>query len=417
MHLVLEKDVVVVGAARTPIGARDGILKDYTATDLGGIAIRAALARSGVPPDRVDEVILGNVVGAGLGMGLAKKASVAAGIPQSVPATVVNSVCASGMTAVWNAVQSISLATSDVVVAGGMESRTNAPYLLGPHTSDGKRLKGTLNGSELLLSPAGVAGEPQTCTDFLRMLQDAHIRDANVLDGLSCPFQDGLVQNDYAIAYARKHGYSIEKIDGCAYESYRKADEAWETGKFDDEVVPVGEATRDELTPRSRWQNLRGKSASASSAYNTAGLGDAAAALVLTTRQRAAELHAKPLVRVMGLARFECGPAEFIEAPVHAADELKGALRKAGRPTDFPIVEANESFGLQLILFHEAWPESVINVHGGTVALRHPLGAAGARILTTLIHAMRRYGHERGLGTICFGGGGAFATALELAKD
>jgi acetyl-CoA C-acetyltransferase len=417
MHWVLDKDVVVVGAVRTPIGARDGILGKYSATDLGGIAVKAALARSGVPPDQVDEVILGLVVGAGLGMAPAKKASVAAGIPQSVPATIVNSVCSSGMTAVWNAVQSIALGTSELVVAGGMESRTNAPYLVGPHTSDGKRLKGELRGREFLLSTAHAGGEPRNCTEFARMLQDAGIRDANVLDGLSCPFKDGLVQNDYAVAYAKQHGYSIEKIDACAYESYRKADEAWETGKFDDEVVPVGDATRDELTPRSRWENLRGKSTSASSGYNTAGLGDAAAALVLTTARRAGKLGVRPLVRVMGLARFECGPAEFIEAPVHAADELKAALRKAGLAADFPIVEANESFGLQLILFHEAWPESVINVHGGTVALRHPLGAAGARILTTLIHAMRRYGHARGLGTICFGGGGAFAAALELVKD
>jgi acetyl-CoA C-acetyltransferase len=416
MHIVCEKDIVVVGAVRTPIGARDGILKAYSATDLGAVAIREALARSGVRGDQVDEVVLGNVVGAGLGMALAKKASVGAGLPQSVPATVVNSVCSSGMTAVWTAIQSITLGTSEVVVAGGMESRTNAPYLLGPHMSNGKRLKGQLQGRDFQLNTTGAGGEPLSGTELDAMLRDAGLRDANIVDGLTCPFEAGFVQNDYAIAYAAQHGYSVQKIDECAYESYRKAAEAWETGKFDDEVVAVGEATRDELTARSRWENLRGKSTSASSGYNTAGLGDAAAALVLTTAERARKLGARPLVRVMGLARYECGPAEFIEAPVHAAKELVTALGKAGRPTDFPIVEANESFGLQLILFHEAWPKSAINVHGGTVALRHPLGAAGARILVTLIHAMRRYGHEQGLGTICFGGGGAFATALELVK-
>ena len=416
MHFVLDRDVVIVGAARTPIGGRDGILKGYSATDLGSIAIRAALERAGISPADVGEVILGNVVAAGLGMGPAKKASVGAGIPQNVPASAVNSVCSSGMSAVWSGVSSIVLGVADVVVAGGMESRTNAPYLLGPHAPDGKRLKGRLQGTEFVPRIAGAPEDPAACAEVLKSFREAGIRDANVLDGLRCPFRPEMLQNDYAIAYARKKGYAVEQIDEHAYNSYRKAHEAWEEGKFDDEVVPVGEATRDELMARGRWENLRGTSTSPSSAYNTAGLGDAAAALVLTTPERAKQLQAKPLVRVMGMARFECGPADFVEAPVHAVEELKTALAEAGRPADFPIIEANESFGLQLILFNETWPDSDINVHGGTVALKHPLGAAGARILTTLAYAMRRYGHERGIGVICFGGGGATAMALELAK-
>ena len=414
MHLIPEKDIVVVGAARTPIGGRDGILKEYSATDLGGVAVKAALERAGIDGGDVDEVILGNVVAAGLGMAFVKKASVAGGVPQSVPATALTAVCSSGMAAVWNAVLAIQSGTGRVIVAGGMESRTNAPYLLGPHTPDGKRLKGRLQGTAFVPRIPGGDENTEARAQMLKSFGDAGILDANMVDGLSCPFRPGLIQNDYAIAYARKKGYSIEKIDEYAYDSYRKAHEAREEGKFDDEVVAVGEATRDELTDRSRWENLRGTSTSPSSAYNTAGLGDAAAALVLTTPDRAKDLGAKPMVRVMGLARFECGPADFVEAPVHVVAELTTALKQAGQPTDFPIIEANESFGLQLVLFGETWSESRINVHGGTVALRHPLGAAGARILTTLTYAMRRYDHPRGLGVICFGGGGAMATAVEL---
>ena len=417
MHFIPEKDIVIVGAARTPIGGRDGILKDYSATDLGTIAIRAALERGGISGDDVSEVILGNVVAAGLGMALAKKTSVNAGIPQRVPATMVNAVCSSGMASVWQAVLAISLDVDDVVVAGGMESRTNAPYLLNAHDAKGKRLHGQLDGARVNFRTKGGSEAPEAYADLMKHLQEAGFNDANVVDGLSCPFATGTVQNDYAIAYAKANDYAVEEIDEYAYDSYRKAHEAWERGLFDDEIAPVDDVKKDQLLSRDLWERLRGTSTSPSSAYNTPGLGDAAAALVLTTRERAKELGVKPLVRVMGLARYECGPADFVEAPERAVAELVEALTKAGRPADFPIIEANESFGLQLVRFNRVWPDSLINVHGGTVALRHPLGAAGARILTTLTHAMRRYHHPRGLGVICFGGAGAFATALELPGE
>ena len=414
MHFLPKKEIVILSAVRTPIGGRDGILKGYSATDLGGIAIKAAVERAGIPADVVGEVFLGNVVGAGLGMALAKKASVAGGIPESVPATVVNSVCSSGMTAVWSALQSIELGISDVVVAGGMESRTHAPYLLTPHSPDGKRLKGQLTPAGLVLRAK--SEDPASYVELVKLLHEAGLRDANILDGLTCPFDPAKMQNDYAIAWAKKHGFNIAEIDEAAFDSYRKAEEAWAEGKFADEVVPVGEAAKDELIPRSRWEGLKGSSTTESSAYNTGGLGDCAAAIVLASAERAKALGAQPLARISGMARHECPAADFIEAPVHAASELARALRAAGKSADFPIIEANESFGLQLLLFKKTWPASAINVHGGTTALRHPLGAAGARILTTLVHAMRRYNHPRGLAVICFGGGGAFAAAIERVE-
>ena len=411
MHFLPKREIVILSAARTPIGGRDGILKNFSATDLGGIAIKAALERARVPAGAVGEVFLGNVVGAGLGMGLAKKASVAGGIPQSTPATVVNSVCSSGMSAVWAALESLELGISDVVVAGGMESRTHAPYLLNPHAPDGKRLKAQLAGGTLQLRVK--SDEPQSYVELVKQIHEAGLRDASILDGLTCPFEPGVLQNDYAIAWAKKHGFSIADIDDAAFDSYRKAEEAWESGAFADEVVPVGDAVRDELVPRSRWENLKGTSTTESSAYNTGGLGDCGAALVLATAERAKALGARPIARLTGMARFECGPAEFVEAPVHAAEELARSLEAAGKSAEFPIIEANESFGLQLLLFKKTWPNAAINVNGGTTALRHPLGAAGARILTTLVHAMRRGHHPRGLAVICFGGGGAFAAAVE----
>lgn len=411
MHFLPKKDIVILSAVRTPIGGRDGILKGRSATDLGGIAIKAAVERAGIPASAVGEVFLGNVVGAGLGMALAKKASVAGGIPESVPATVVNSVCSSGMTAVWSAIQSIELGISDVVVAGGMESRTHSPYLLTPHTPDGKRIKSQFTPSGMQFRVK--SDEPESYVDLVRQLHEAGIRDSSILDGLTCPFDATKLQNDYAIAWAKAHGLNIAEIDEAAFDSYRKAEEAWEQGKFADEVVPVGDAAKDELVPRSRWENLKGSSTTESSAYNTGGLGDCGAALVIASAARAKELGAKPLARIAGMARFECTAPEFVEAPVHAADELSKALAAAGKSAKFPIIEANESFGLQLLLFRKTWPTAAINVHGGTTALRHPLGAAGARILTTLVHAMRRYHHPRGLAVICFGGGGAFAAGIE----
>jgi acetyl-CoA C-acetyltransferase len=413
MHFLPGKDIVIVGAARTPIGGFDGILKGRSAPELGAIAIRAALERSGVPAGEVDEVIMGNVVSAGIGQVPAKQAAVAAGIPHTSRATLVNTVCSSSLTAVWAGVQSLLVGSSKVVVAGGMESRSSAPYLLGPRSPEGRRVPGQLTGFEYhLRTPDG----GDTLDDYralLDLLHKAGVRDANQVDGLVCAFNRGKSMTDYAIAFARRSGFSIESIDRAACESYRRADEAWASHEFADEVVPVGEAKTDQLVPRRRWENLCGMSDSECSAYNTPPLGDGGAAVVLTTRERAKELGVSPVARILGMSRHDCPPEEFVESPVHAVAELTDALRAAGRPADFPIMEANESFGMQLILFNRTWPGRVINVHGGAVALKHPMGAAGARILTTLLYAMKRCGHPRGIAVICFGGGGAVAIAVE----
>jgi len=410
MHAVLEHDIVILSAARTPVGRFDGSLREFGAIDLGALAIGAAVSRAALEPSVPDTVNMGIVVSAGLGVGSAKAAAVRAGLRATIHSRSVDTVCGSGMDAIALAVESLLAGSAQLAVAGGMESRTNAPYLLRPrfrrdtdHYQRGRRLKVKRGGAYRFVLSENVEEQ----------LQATEIVDPTSYDGLFCADERKFMRQ-YALEFAAKQGYTAELINRHAAESHRKARAAITQGLFRDEIVPAGEVRDDDLVPEERLgRELRENPDDLASAYNAATPADGAAALLLTTGQRARELGPKPMARVLGYARVDGPPSDFLSAPVKASRELMDGLRAAGRAADFTIVEANEAFGIQLPLFEEAFQGMAMNVHGGAIALGHPLGAAGARITTTLLYAMRRYRHQRGLAAICYGGGGGYALAVE----
>jgi acetyl-CoA C-acetyltransferase len=218
----------------------------------------------------------------------------------------------------------------------------------------------------------------------------------------------------YALEFAAKQGYTAQLINRYAAESHRKARAATEGGLFREEIVPAGEVRDDDLVPEETLaRELADNPDDLASAYNSSTPADGGAALLLTTAPRAEAMGVRPIAKVLGYARVDGSPCDFLSAPVQAARELTAGLRAAGRPAHFTIVEANEAFGIQLPLFAEAFAGMALNLHGGAIALGHPLGAAGARITTTLLYAMRRYRHQLGLAAICYGGGGGYALAVE----
>lgn len=413
LRLLRDEEVYIVGAARTPSGAFDGALKDNKAHDLGGVALKAAIERSGVAPDAVDEVVMGNVVTAGLGQNPAKQAAIKAGLPHSVHNILVNTVCSSGMAAIIEGVRSILSRSAKVVAAGGMESRTNAPYLMGPFDRRKRRIEGEVRGDNFFLNfPAATAAEDEQKA-FIKSLRAAVIKEANTFESLVCPFSEGTSMKDYGVRFAQKRGWDSAFVDGHAAGSYEKAGRARDEGLFAEEIAPVGDVKDDEIATKELQKILRGKSDSPVSSYNAPSLGDGAAAVMLAEGARVRELGIAPMARVLGFARVDVPPEEFIEAPVAAARMLMDALKSEGMADGFDIFEGNESFGLQIPLFKEAVPIERQNIHGGAVALRHPLGCSGVRIVVTMLHAMRRYELKRGLAAICFASGGAFALAVE----
>lgn len=408
MHLLPERDIVILSAARTPVGRFAGSLSDFGAIDLGALAIGAAVERAGIEPLVVDTVNMGIVVSANLGLAPAKAAAMHAGISPEVHSRAVETVCASGMDAIEWAVESLLVGTAKIAVAGGMESRTNAPYLIGPlfrrHGEQWRR------GERLRVKRAG-AYRYQLAEQERAQLDCTGLVDPTTYDGLFWP-DDKRFMRQYALAFAEAQGYTAELINRFAAESHRKAKDAVERGLFEDEIVPAGAVGRDELVPEERLRReLEENPEDLASVYNSSTPADAGAAVVLTTGGRAREMGLRPLARVLGFARADGLAAEYLSAPVRAAQNLIAEL--GSQEGGFTIIEANEAFGSQLPLFHEAFRGMEINVHGGAVALGHPLGAAGARLLTTLLYAMKRYDHRRGLVTICFGGGGGYAVAVE----
>lgn len=392
-------DVVIVSAARTPIGSFGGAFKELSAVQLGAIAIEAAVNRAGLEPDSVDEVIMGNVLQAGLGQNPARQAAMAAGLPQDIPAATVNQVCGSGLKVVQLAWQSIRSGESEIVVAGGMESMTRAPYLL-----TGAR--------------AGYR------------MGDQSLVDSMIRDGLWCAFNDyhmGITAENVCGRYA----LTREMLDRFAYESQRKAAAARAAGKFDEEIVPVDVPQRkgatirieaDEyLRPDTSLEALAKlkpafKKDGMVTAGNASGLNDGAAALVVASGRKAAALGLTPLAVIRSHGTAGIDPAVMGLGPIPATGQ---ALKKAGlAAADLGLVEANEAFAAQSLAFagHFDFRPDIVNVNGGAIALGHPIGASGARILVTLLHEMRRRGDVRyGLAALCIGGGQGIATIIEQA--
>jgi acetyl-CoA C-acetyltransferase len=397
MKRMTATEVVIVSAVRTAIGSFNGSLKDISAPELGATAIKGALEKADVKPEQVDEVILGNVLQAGLGQNPARQAALMAGLPVSVSAMTINKVCGSGLKAVHLATQAILAGDADIVVAGGMENMSQAPYLL------------------------------QDARNGFRM-GDQKLIDSMITDGLWCAF------NDYHMGITAenlcdKYEITREEQDQFSAQSQEKAVKAIEDGKFKEEIVPVvipqrkGEPVifdTDEYpkkgTTAEKLAALRPafKKDGSVTAGNASGINDGAAVLVVMSKSKAEELNLKPLVTIKGNASAGVDPSIMGIGPVNA---VKKALEKASVSLeDLELVEANEAFAAQSLAVDRElnFNKDILNVNGGAIALGHPIGASGARILVTLIHEMQRRQAKKGLATLCIGGGQGVATVVEL---
>jgi acetyl-CoA C-acetyltransferase len=384
------------------MGRYQGALNPLSATQLGAAVVAAAVERSGIDPQRIDEVLMGNVVSAGVGQAPARQAALFAGLPETTPASTVNKVCGSGLKAAMFGAQAIRAGDADVIVAGGMESMSNAPHLL--------RARGGLRYG------------------------DATLEDSLMLDALYDPFEHWAM--GMAAEYiAEKHEVTREAMDRWSLASHEKAVAAMDQGKFGAEIAPVdvpgkGGKLRlgEDETPR-RDTSLE-KLASLKPAFkpegrvtagNAPGLNDGASAVVLASRRAAKEMGLRPLARVVGYTQAAVPPKELFIAPARALPKL---LHKLGwKFADVDLVELNEAFAAQVLADGYAlledgwdWDWDKVNVNGGAIALGHPVGASGARVLTTLLHALRDRGLRTGIAALCLGGGEAVAMAVELEE-
>lgn len=387
--------IVIVAAKRTPMGGFQGSLSAVSAPMLGAAAIRAAVAESGLEPNAIQEVIMGNVLPAGLGQAPARQATLHAGLSRSAGATTINKVCGSGLKAVMFAHDLLTAGSADVVVAGGMESMSNAPYLL-------KKAR------------AGI-----------RMGHD-QILDHMMLDGLEDAYE-GKAMGCYAQSTADEYGIGREAMDEFALESLRRAQTAIQSGTFTAEITPVTVTTRkgdvtvdiDEQPGKAMPEKIPGlRPAFAKdgtiTAANSSSISDGAAALVLMRESDALKQGLKPLARVMGHATHSQAPAEFTVAPIGAMRKLLDAIQWQQDSVD--LWEINEAFAMVTMLAMQEMKldHQRVNVNGGACALGHPIGASGARLLVTLLHALQQHGKKRGVTSLCIGGGEAVAVAVEL---
>ena len=388
--------IVILSYARTPMGSMQGALADATATDLGATAVKAAVDRSGVPVDKFDRTYMGCVLPAGLGQAPARQASIKAGLPKSVQATTVNKVCGSGMQTVIMGSEALASGSVDYVVAGGMESMTNAPYLLKKHRS-GARL-----GHD-------------TAYDHM------------FLDGLEDAYEEGRAMGTFAQETANEYQLTREEMDDYSIESLRRANAAIESGAFDGEVVPVTIVTRkgettvehDEAPGKGnpdKIPQLRPAFAKDGTitAATSSSISDGAAAVVLSRESVAKENGQMPVAKIVGLAAHAQEPSEFTVAPVGAINKL---LEQTGwSADDVDLWEVNEAFACVAMFAMRdiGIPHDKINVNGGGTALGHPIGASGTRIIVTLLNALKQQGKKRGIASLCIGGDEATAVAVEM---
>ncbi len=388
--------IVIVSAARTPMGGFMGDFATLTCAQLGAAAIRAAVERAGLKPEQVEEVIMGCVLPAGQGQAPARQASLGAGLPLGAGCTTVNKMCGSGMRAAMFAHDMLAAGTNDILVAGGMESMSNAPYLL-PKARGGMRL-----------------GHGQ-------------VLDHMFFDGLEDAYQKGCLMGSFAEECADKYGFTREKQDDFAIASTTRAQKAINDGSFAWEIAPVtvagrkGEVVidRDEQPLKAQLDKIPTlkpafRKDGTVTAANSSSISDGAAALVLMRRSIADKLGLKPLASIVGHATHAHEPGWFTTAPVGAMQKL---FAKTGwRADQVDFYEINEAFAVvTMAAMHDLkLPHEKVNVHGGACALGHPIGCSGARILVTLIGALRKYGGRRGVASLCIGGGEATAMAIEL---
>ncbi|MDX6446163.1 MAG: acetyl-CoA C-acetyltransferase [Blastocatellia bacterium] len=390
------KQAVIISAVRTPVGKFLGALKGFKATELGAIVVREAVERAGVSPEDVDEVIMGCVIQAGLGQNPARQAALHGGLPNTVAAVTVNKVCGSGLKAIMMAAQGVQLGDTEIVVAGGMESMSNAPYLM-PKAREGYRLG---NGT---------------------------LVDTVINDGLWCAFDDQHMGCTGEVVSERFH-VSREEQDEYALNSHRKASAAIKAGKFRDEIVPIeikqrkgppvmfdmDEPVREDTSLESLGKLKPAfKEDGTVTAGNAPGVNDGASAVVVTSAERAKSLGVEPLAKIVGQATSGVEPKLVMMAPVEA---IKKLLIKTGWSLDdVDLIELNEAFAVQAVAITRELkldPEK-INVNGGAVALGHAIGQSGSRILTTMLYEMKRRDAHRGIAALCLGGGNAVAMAVE----
>ncbi|MGE0876744.1 MAG: acetyl-CoA C-acetyltransferase [Burkholderiales bacterium] len=389
------EEIVIVGAARTPIGKFGGALASVPAARLGAHVIRKVLERAGVSPEQVSEVIMGQVLAAGVGQNPARQAAIWAGLPDMVPAMTINKVCGSGLKAAMLGAQSIANGDADIVVAGGQESMSQSPHVI-PGSRDGFRMG------------------------------DAKMVDTMIVDGLWD------VYNQYHMGVtaenvAKEYAVSREEQDEFAVRSQNKAEAAQKSGRFRDEIVPYEVPARkgpvlfaDDEYPRhgATLEAMKAlkpafDKAGTVTAGNASGINDGAAAVVLASARKAKELGLKPLARIRSFASAGVDPKYMGMGPVPAS---KRCLARAGwEPKDLDLMEINEAFAAQAIAVHRqmGWDTSKVNVNGGAIALGHPIGASGCRILVTLLHEMHKRDAKKGLASLCIGGGMGVALAVE----
>lgn len=388
--------IVILSYARTPIGSFMGSLSDASATELGAAAVGEAVKRSGVSHDALDRIYMGCVLPAGLGQAPARQAALKAGLPRSVEATTVNKMCGSGMQAAIMAAETLAAGGADIIIAGGMESMTNAPYMLPKHRAGAR-------------------------------IGHDRIYDHMFVDGLEDAYEVGRAMGSFAEETAGEYQFTREAQDDYAIASLERAQKAQESGAFDKEIVAVtikgrkGDiiVDKDEQPTRgdaSKIPHLRPAFAKDGTitAANASSISDGAAALVMTRMSVADKLGIKPVAKLLSLAAHAHEPSKFTTAPVNASQK---ALDKAGLTLkDFDLFEVNEAFAcVSMIAMHDLGiGHDQININGGATALGHPIGCSGARIMATLMAALDNHGQKRGLASLCIGGGEATAVALEM---